>query len=261
MKKVLPATILICVVLLGCVQTKTDTKSESAALGPIISLSAEQLAEFNDDFNTFREDLWEKSYHLFREDAKSRYAAADVEIQAGQLVVTTKKGALSSATLGSNFLLVGDFDIQIDISIDFDLSIPMRQNAHFSLWHKGNNATIIFERLSRKKVVMKMRRDKVSVGHIQGSTVKQKSFSEFTGSVRAVRRGKKITYFYRNKMDVDWKKLYKTRFTAGDAGVSLGLKNFYIGSSSNPSVTGVCSVRYDNFKINAAEKIIETDEI
>ena len=116
MKKILIATSLICIILLGCVQTKTDTK----ALGPIKSLPAEQLVEFNDDFNTFREDLWEKSYHLFREDGKSRYAAADVEIQSGQLVVTTKKGALSSVSVYSEFLIVGNFDIQIDIFIDFD---------------------------------------------------------------------------------------------------------------------------------------------
>jgi len=257
MKKTLIATSLICIILLGCVQTKTDTK----ALGPIKSLPAGQLAEFNDDFNTFREDLWGKSYHLFREDGKSRFAAADVEIQSGQLVVTTKKGALSSVTVYSKFLIVGDFDIQTDIFVDFDLSIPMRQNAHFALSHKGLNATILFERENNKKVVMKMWRGKVGIGRIRGSIVKRKYFSEFSGSLRAVRRGEKLTCYYRNKMDADWKTLYKYRFTIRDVGVGLGVKNFYVGSSSNPKASGVCSVRYDNFIINAAEKIIERDEI
>ncbi len=261
MKKVFIATSLICIVLFGCVQTKTETKSDSAALGPVKSLSAEQLAEFNDDLNTFREDLWEKSYHLFREGQKSRFAAADVEIQSGQLVVTTKKGALSSVNVYSKFLIVGDFDIQTDIFVDFDLSTPMRQQAWFTLTHKGLNATILFERENNKKVVMKMWRGKTDVGRIRGSTVKRKYFSEFSGSLRAVRRGEKLTCYYRNKMDADWKTLYKYRFTIRDVGVGLGVKNFWIGSSSNSKASGVCSVRYDNFKINAAEKIIERDEI
>jgi hypothetical protein len=260
MKNAIVSATCIVFLVFGCVQSRTETRSTPSPQEPIHSLPADQLAEFNDDFSTFRDDLWEKSYHLFREQAKKRFAAADIEVQSGQLVFTTKKGELSSAVMNSRFLIGGDFDFQTDITIDFDPDIPMRQMAHFSVFHEGLEATLLFLK-EKRNLMLKVRRDKVSVGRIRGRTVKQKKFDGFSGSLRAVRRAEYLTLYYRDRMDGPWQPLYEMRFGTEKIGVSFGIKNFFIGASSNPSPSGVCSVRYDNFKINAAEKIVERDEI
>lgn len=162
------------VMLLGCVQTKTAKKD----LEPIKSLPSEQLAEYNDTFESYREDLWGQSFHLFRRGEENKFRAADIFIKDGQLVLKTPKDEFSSGVCDFRYWLVGDFDVQLDMAAEFQ---NQRQGAHLSFFNKvpigketNQAAFIVTGYLPRKKMELKVLRAKVKVASIRASSIKKK---------------------------------------------------------------------------------------
>ena len=253
--------VLSCVVLMvfGCVATKTVTQKEAAPLEPIKSLPADQLAEFNDNFDSLREDLWEQTFHHYRPGEERRFKAAEIVIEDRQLVIRTPKGAFSSGHCYSKYAFVGDFDVQMDVTPDFQ---SQRQVGAFGFSDKGKAATFIFFRdVGSKKIILGVRRDVIKVGSVQGRFVKRKTVTSFAGTIRAIRRADRISFLYRQTGDADWTNFYEGRYTSKNLISAFGLKNFYVGSSFNPTPNGISVVRFNNYIINAAEAIEEKGDI
>ena len=253
--------VLSCValVMLGCVQTKSVTQKDSTLPETIKSLPADQLTEFNDNFDRFREDFWEQSFHHYRPGEERKFKAAEIVIEDGQLVIRTPKGAFSSAHCYSKYTLVGDFDVQLDVTPDFQ---SRRQVGAFGFSHNGKAATFIFFRDgSSQKITLGVRRDIIKVGSVQGRFVKQKTVSSFAGTIRAIRRANRISFLYRQTGDTDWTPFYEGRYISKNVVSAFGLKNFYVGASSNPTPNGISVVRFNNYIINAAENIEEKGDI
>ena len=259
MKKLM---VLGCIVVLfiGCVQSQTTTKNEPAASQPAPGLPADELAELNDSFDRFRDDLWEKSFHLFREGEEQTFKAADMVIEEGQLVLRTPRGAFSTGTCEFKYWLVGDFDLQMDVAVDFQNE---RQTGHFGFFdEEGKSLALLFMRGKRKnRIAMDARNATVKVGAAKTQMLKRKMFNGFNGSVRAVRRGDRMSFSYRLKGKSQWTKFSTSRYTADDIGLLVGLKNFYMEFPPNPTPTGPSVMRYDNLVINAAQGIEERGEI
>ena len=82
--------------------------------------------------------------------------------------------------------------------------------------------------------------------------------SNFDGTLRIVRKGSKITTLYRTKGGKEWKTLDTLWSTSNDLWFGFQLQNF---TAKRTSITAKAPITatFDNFRINAAEEIIEGD--
>ena len=80
----------------------------------------------------------------------------------------------------------------------------------------------------------------------------------FGGTLRIVRKGSKITTLYRTKGDKDWKTLDTFWSTSNDLQFGFRLQNFTIKRTSITAKAPITAT-FDNFRINAAEGIVEED--
>ena len=240
---------------LGCVTDTASLKMEK-------SLPQDKLAYYNDSFDKFRTDSWEKAGYIHSEAVKANFKLAKMEIKDGKLWVQTETGCFSVGGLGSRYAIRRDFDIQVDCQIDFLEGIyDMDQSLVFAAIGKGKEIgkdDTVFLCLLKKG------------GHdfstIFSAARKNGRFhrgdwhkiENFDGSLRIVRIGDEISTLFKRKGDAKWKRMDTFRSTPNDMMLGFKLQNFTLIRTSITARSPITAT-FDNFRINAAEEIVEED--
>jgi len=240
---------------LGCVTDTATLKIEK-------SLPQNKLAYYNDSFDKFRTDLWDKAGYLSNKAQEANFKLVKMRIEDGKLRVETETGCFSKGGLTSKYGLRGNFDIQVDCQIDFLEGLyDMDQLLNFLIVEKGkdlktmNLATLCLYKKGGddfNKIFSGFRKD----GNFhRGNWYKIKNFD---GTLRIVRIGDRISTLCKRKGDVEWKKIDTLRSTPNDIMLGFKLQNFGTIRTSITARSPITAT-FDNFRINAAEEIIEED--
>jgi len=255
---VLPLVIFF--LIAGCEATSTGIKQSSFQISN--SLPQNKLAYYNESFDKLRLDLWEKSALTFTQSQTTNFKFADMDIEAGALRIETQKGHFSRGALISKYAIKGDLDVQVDCQMNFlQKAHGMDQILIFAVSERQTETkipTIVIVGLSKREG----RRSGIFMNYIennkrvQGKAIPMESFE---GTLRIVRIGKKISTFYKKEKNSDWVTLLTFKGTDRDVGAGFGITNFISTRSSIHSELSIVG-KFDNFKINAAQQIIE-DEI
>lgn len=257
-KKSIFISCLICLTLLifACVTERASLKIEK-------SLPPSKLAYYNDSFDKLREDMWEtKIAYIPGEAAIDNFKLADVHIEDGKLGVDTKTGCFSRGGLATKYTIKGDFDIQIDCHIDFLEGIrDMDQFVQLFVVDKGKE----IEALDGVMFGLIKRGDRdigtIFSGYFEEGRLQLGAWhysGNFHGALRIVRTGDKISLLHREQGKEGWKKLDTIRSTTKDLMFAFRLGNF-MGKRTSITARSSVTARFDNFRINAAEGIIEED--
>ncbi len=241
----------------GCVTDKERLNIEK-------SLPQDKLAYYNDSFDTMRDDLWDKVGYVWTDTQLANIKIADMTIEDGRLRIDTQTGGFSKGGLVSRFSFRGDFDVQTDFQFDFIagegkfnmdqfLSLVAIENTKSG---KPNRYSIIG--LGKKG---KSKQKLIFSGYHKGGKYHAgywHPIADFTGSLRFVRTGNKVSTFYRKQGQNRWKKMCTLPSDQNDTSIGFVLYNFIMKRNS---ITATRSIRawIDNFTINAAQEIIESE--
>lgn len=234
------------------------------AVGTTSSVPQSELSKYSDSFDSFREDLWDKAAWVPLEKQKANLKIAEVLIEKGQLKIKTQTGAFSKVFVGSKFLLKGDFDIQVDCQVDFlEDTSEMDQMTGFFILKKGHDfKDIKIFQIRAAKTSNRWEQD----GIIQTATLKggiwrsvaRHNSENFHGTFRVTRKGKKCATFYKKEGGVEWKEMVTESFTGEEVMACFFATNFRSQAKRIKAIRPF-TARFDNFKINAAQGIIEED--
>jgi len=250
-------TLLLLASLAALLSCATDT----AVLQVENGLPQSELAYFCDPFDRLREDVWERAGFVFTHEQLAGIKIADMTIENGRLRIDTQTGGFSKGGLVSTFALRGDFDVQVDLQINFLPGNPdMDQSLGFGAVEKAKSGSI--NRMTSIGL-LKKGQDKTAI--ISGSLEAGKynagywhHIDNFTGSLRFRRIGDRVSTFYRRKGQTRWTKMCTLPSTQNDTSFGFALQNFVKDRrriTANDSITGWI----DNFIINAAQEIIESE--
>jgi len=239
----------------GCVTDTTSLKIKK-------SLPQNKLAYYNDSFDKFRTDLWEKTGSTHNKAQEANFKLAKMRIQDGKLRVETETGCFSARGLGSKYALRENFDIQIDCQIDFLEGVyDMDQALSFLVIEKGKEIgkgnmvfLSLFKRGGRDFETILSATWKNGRFH-RGDWHKIKNFD---GSLRIVRIGDEISTLFKRKGGAEWKIMDTFRSSPNGVMVGFRLANFTLKRTSITARSPITAT-FDNFRINAAEEIVEED--
>ena len=241
----------ILIVIPGCV---TQIKN---------SLPQNELAYYNDSYDTLREDLWDKAGHLTLEAQMENFKQADMRIENGKLIVQTKTGSFSKGGLGTKYTLGGNFDVQLDCHFDFlEHATDTDQLLQFLVTDSSKDTK------DTDIVIIGMAKRAWSwQGYIycdwkvHGAFKKGKrqKIDSLHGTLRVVRIGNEVSTLYKKMGQKKWEKLNTFSFTENNMLVGFRLQNHFLKRTSIQANDSIIA-EFDNFKISAAHKIIE-DEI
>ena len=234
----------------GCT-TSSDLQVKKA-------LPQSKLDYYYDPFDMFQEGLWIKGTVLMpRQVRRGDFLLGDAIIDSGKLRFVTKPGCFSKVIVGGKIKMIGDFDIQIDCDIDF-MGDNLNKDHYFFFVNlkgpgRGNVTGVNFLRKGKSnRGIMR------SIWHRSWDTRGQKNLyiDSFNGTIRFIRKGRKISTLYMSSGQIEWTKM--TIFTSAtkECSIVMGLQNF-IGSRNLTPASSSLSAIVDNFKINAAENIEE----
>ena len=228
------------------------------------SLPQDKLAYYNDSFDTLREEVWEKAALTWTREQLADYRLADIAIENGQLTIKTKAGGFSQGGLGSKYVLQGDYDIQFDCHIDFLIRRQDIDQFLFFFVTTGEANGIVDRSTAITGVVKK-------AGHGKGVVfsrhrIKDKKFpprwgphiGKFHGTFRIVRIGNRIYMLFKNDGDSLWSEISNFTFPREDVRLGFTLQNFIASRKSVATMSSI-TAKFDNFTINAAQKIIEEE--
>jgi len=239
----------------GCVTDTTSLKIKK-------SLPQNKLVYYNDSFDKFRTDLWEKAGYIPTEAQEANFKLAKMEIKDGKLWVQTETGCFSKGGLSSKYALKGDFDIQVNCQINFLEGLyDIDQLLTFLVIEKGEDlkrmnsvSLCLFKKSSRDFNI-------IFSGYRKSGRFNRGNWhriGDFDGTLRIVRIGDQISALFRRKGDAEWKKMDTFRSTPNDVIIGFGLVNFTPVRTSITARSPITAT-FDNFRINAAEEIIEED--
>ena len=241
--------------LQGCATDPASFKIEN-------SLSQDKLAYYNDSFDKLREDLWEKAGFTYSRAQVTHFKAADLTIENGVFRIETKTGGFSKGGLVSKYKLRGDFDVQVDCHIDFlvgkhdmdqVLGLGVVETSKTTGEMRVINIGLIKRGESDSSIINSNYREK---GKFKPGNSHRTG--DFYGTLRFVRIGHKISTLYKKRGERQWKKLNTFPSTRNDAIVGFGLTNFIVKRKSITAESSI-TAKFDNFKINAAQEIIEEE--
>jgi len=226
------------------------------------SLPESKLAYYNDSFDKLREDLWDKAGYMHSEPVRANFRQANMVIDDGKLRIDTQTGSFSKGGLSSRYVIRGDFDIQIDCHIDFLNGLQdMDQVVLFVVLDRGSE----IEEIDSVVVGLAKRGNRDSNSVFSGRTKKGKYHlgnyhwvGDFHGTLRMVRIGSHITTLYRLQGETEWRKVSTFRSTPNNVQVGIKFQNYTMDRTSIIAGSTV-TARFDNFKINAAQEIIEEE--
>lgn len=235
---------------------------EQSALKIDKSLPDNMLAHYTDPFDTFKEDMWDRAGYASERAQLENFKLADLYIEDGKLIVKTKTGFFSKGGLGSKFTIKGDFDIQVDCKLNF-LQGPLKMDQILS-----------FVVIDKTAELQKMDLAVIGLSKIEYFLYnfiytgyrskgnyhknKRKKIIDFYGSLRITRTGNEIKTFYKQKNDIDWNQLGTFEFNKNDVMVGIVLTNFRL-ERKNITAKAPIQAEFDNFRINAAQEIIEPE--
>jgi hypothetical protein len=226
------------------------------------SLPQDKLANYNDSFDKLREDLWELSQLTYNKAQAANFKLADVRVEDGKFQVETKIGGFSKGGLITKYEFRGDFDIQIDCDFDFSKTISgMVQRLIFAVAEKNKKLADSYQAIIQ--LLKESGSDEgllqsfvVRYGEYQGGVRKERE--SFHGTIRFVRSGGRIRMFHKPSGSVEWISLYSSSFTKRDVIFGFALQNFTFKSRSIKAGKSI-SATFDNFTINAAHEIVESE--
>lgn len=247
-------------ILTACVTAPVQKKPEQLTV--VYSLPQSKLTYYNDSFDRLREDIWEKGAVTYKSDQEANFKAADINIKDGQLVIKTKTGSFSNASLTSKYLLRGDFDVQLDCNFVFlDGQYDMDQHFLFGVydsklqWDKSHSYVFLITKWGGQDSGRIISAYREGGKRHPGSREK---INNFHGTLRMVRTGNNISTLYKKVVMTEWKKMDTFRSTKNDLSVILYLGNYNVIRTSISAKKSI-TARFDNFRINAAQDIIEED--
>jgi hypothetical protein len=239
----------------GCVTDTASLKVEK-------TLPQGKLVYYSDSFDELRTDLWEKAGYAHNKAQEANFKLANAEIKDGRLRVKTETGCFSEGGLGTKFAFKGDFDVQIDCKIDFVGGVH------------DMDQLLVFVALGKEKEIEKS--DTVSLGLLKKggrdfsiifSAIRENGrlhpgkwhkTGSFDGSLRILRIGDELSTLFKKKGDAGWKKIDTCRFTPREIMLGFKLQNFVLNRTSITAKSPITAT-FDNFRINAAEEIIEEE--
>ena len=239
--------------------------TDQAPLQIVKTLPQSEIAYYNDPFDKMREDLWDRAGFLYREEQMQNFKQADMRFENGKLIIQTQTGSFSKGGLATRYGLRGDFDIQLDCHMDFIKgvsSMDMDQVLSFGVYDQSTK----FGEMAAAIIGLSMKGG-LDQGYIFSNCFKNGEFKRggshktenFNGSFRIVRTGKDIHTFYKNNgATPEWTKMTTYRLTDGDMMMGFQLRNFFAQRTSLQASYSI-SVEFDQFKITAAQQIIEEE--
>lgn len=241
--------------LLSCSTDKAPLQNEN-------SLPQSELAYYCDPFDKLREDIWEKVGFVFTAAQFKNIKIGDMTIEDGRLRIDTKTGGFSKAGLVSRFTFGGDFDIQVDLQINFIAGeFDMDQILGFGpgeITKSGKPIRFFTIGLLKKG---KNKRGEIFSGYHERNKFHgcySHPIDNFSGSLRFVRSGDTMSSFYRKQGQNRWTKMCTMPCGQNDATIGFALHNFTIDRNSITATRSI-SAWIDNFTINAAQEIIESE--
>ena len=239
----------------GCATAPVSSKIEN-------SLPQDKFAYYNDNFDKLREDLWDKAGYMHSEPVRANFRQAKMVIKDGKLRIDTQTGSFSKGGLASRYVIRGDFDIQIDCHIDFLNGFQnMDQFVAFVVLDRGGEIgkmdSVVIGLVKRGTRMFNF----VFSGRTQKSKYRLGKYNrvgDFNGTLRIERIEDNISTFYKIQGEREWRELGTFRSTLGDIQLGFKLQNY---THDRESITAKSPVtaKFDNFRINAAQEIIEED--
>ena len=242
-------------VLLSCA-------TDPAALQVENSLPQNKLAFYNDSFDTIRDDLWDRAGYVFTPTQMANLKIADMTIEDGRLRIDTQTGGFSKGGLVSTFSLRGDFDVQIDLQIDFlagELEMDQVSGPAVIEKTKSGKPIRVFTIGLLKKG--KNKKGEIFSGYLEMGKYHSgdaRAIENFNGSLRFARTGNKMSMFYRKQGQNRWTKMCTLPSTLNDASIGFTLQNFTMDRNSITAARSI-SAWIDDFTVNAAQEIIESE--
>ena len=226
------------------------------------SLPQSKLAYYNDSFDKLREDLWDKAGFMHSEAVIANFNQAIMAVEDGKLRIDTRTGSFSKGGLASRYVIRGDFDIQIDCHMDFLIGFQnMDQFVAFVVLDRGSEIgkmdSVVIGLLKRGSRMF----NAVFSGHTQKSKYRLGKYNrveDFNGTLRIVRIGENASTWYKMQGEREWRELGKFRFSLGDIQVGFKLQN-YTHDRTSITARSPVTAKFDNFRINAAQDIIEEE--
>ena len=198
---------------------------------------------------------------LFNEEQLSNFKLATMSIEDGQSKIETKTGGFSQGLLGSKYYLRGDFDIQIDCHMGFlEGKLNMDQVAFIAVHERGKE----FKKINAALITIgKVGVDKAYIGSSYFKKGRQHHgkyhrINSFHGTLRLVRIANKITTLYKTVGSNEWTKINVFPYTTNDVTIAFSLLNFVHKRTSIQAELSIYA-KFDNFRINAAQGIIEEE--
>jgi hypothetical protein len=237
---------------------------ENAALRVEKSLPLEKLARYNDSFDSFREDMWEKAVYYIA-PTKTNFKQAAVGVENGRLKVETQTGSFSVGVIQSKFYLRGDFDVQVDCHVSFLKDISDMDQA---TWMVAIDRNVELGKGKFENVSLEVNKDGKSPAYIFGCYRKEgkptpcyrKEIDNlFQGSLRIVRVGNQVTLLYKTSVNGEWRIACSFSHPINDSRFRLAAQN-YLHKRASIEAKSPFTAWFDNFRINAAQEILE-DEI
>jgi len=254
------ATVAISLFCLGVVVSGCKTIPPSAN-APLPGLSADQLARFNDSFDNLDDDFWEPTYFTREEAQRESFKPGQMLVKDGKLLITTKTGAFSKAGMRTRFYLNGDFDIQMDCELLFSKqAMSMDQRVMFTLVVKGKQVLEIVKPIVNF-IKKSGKQGMVVTGCSKGWQLRRtyrRQLEGFDGTVRFVRKGKRVVILIKGKQDLAWQKTGWCTVSGKEMFFGFNVENFLPDRISIQADYPV-SARFDNFKINSVDKIVESE--
>jgi hypothetical protein len=228
------------------------------------SLPQEKLARYNDSFDTFREELWEKvGFIPDRDKQAGEPKLAELSIEKGTLRLETKTGCFSLGGLISKFFVKGDYDIQIECHPRFvQEAADMDQIVMLSLIDKTKE--LQDEELESVNIGLSKvpgRPPFLFTGVRQAGVFQRGKIQpaeHFKGTLRVTRAGTRVSTMFKRQEDRDWTPMSVFTRPANDLVVSFKVQNFNLDRTSiGASVPFV--VYFDDLRLNAAQNVIESE--
>jgi hypothetical protein len=187
---------------------------------------------------------------------------ADMTIEDDRLRIDTKTGGFSKGGLVSKFALRYDFDVQIDVQIDFvagEFDIDQVLSLGAIEKTKSGKLTRLF--MIGLAKTAKNQKSRIFSGYHEGGKYHAgywNYINKFTGSLRFVRTDSKVSTFYRKQRQSHWTKMCTLPSGQNDTSIGFVLQNFTKDRNAIKATRSI-SAWIDNFTINAAQEIIESE--
>lgn len=220
------------------------------------------LSSYLDTFDKPKSNQWDMAQLTYSKAQLTNFKRADLRYVNGGLEIETQKGFYSKAGYESRFTLSGDFDIQLDCKTKFSKNLSgMEERIVFSIGERNKDAwdaDFAWIQLLNKPKWSKGLMDASCMLGKKFKTGKKIKINAFDGSLRLMRKSKKISMFYRSKNQSKWVKMTTMKYSSADMKIIFYVSNF---TAKRKSVTSDKQFKatFDTFQINTAQNIIESD--